>query len=51
MDFVWLMGVWKLGHYGPEILEKNVDWTEALPDYTPEDIIGASTTSWVSQFV
>ncbi|ELP84845.1 hypothetical protein EIN_284010 [Entamoeba invadens IP1] len=40
IDYVWMMGVWQLGNYGLEI-DKKVNYSYVLPDYTEDDIIGS----------
>jgi len=45
MDSVWLMGVWERSPAGRAVALKNdglrEDFRRALPDYTPEDVIGS----------
>ncbi len=45
MDLVWLMGVWRPSQQGIRIARSHPDLQEAyrraLPDFTPEDIIGS----------
>ncbi|MFZ9853843.1 MAG: alpha-amylase [Limisphaerales bacterium] len=44
-DWVWLLGVWKLGTVGPEISRRNPEWRQefagTLPDLTESDIGGS----------
>jgi glycosidase len=40
VDIVWMMGVWKLGQYGLDF-DRNLDFSNVLPDITKEDIIGS----------
>ena len=44
-DWVWLLGVWKLGILGPEISRRNPEWRQefagTLPDLTESDIGGS----------
>ena len=40
VDIIWLMGVWKLGNYGLEF-DKKLNYSEFLPDWTTEDVIGS----------
>jgi len=45
MDLVWLMGVWLPSQQGIEIARNHPDlqqaYRQALPDFTPEDVIGS----------
>ena len=45
MDLVWLMGVWLPSPQGIEIARNHPDlrqaYRQALPDFTPEDVIGS----------
>jgi glycosidase len=42
IDMVWLMGVWQLGTYGPELDKTNINnFRNELPDVQPDDIIGS----------
>jgi len=44
-DYIWMMGVWRLGEYGlkHDRTDPNLvaGFKELLPDYTPEDAIGS----------
>ena len=40
IDYIWMMGVWKLGKIGLE-LDQKVDYSSVLPDFKKEDIIGS----------
>ena len=40
IDYIWMMGVWKLGNIGLELDQKN-DYSSVLSDFTKEDIIGS----------
>ena len=40
IEIVWMMGVWELGTYGLEF-DKKLDYSEVLPDWTEEDVIGS----------
>lgn len=44
-DWVWFLGVWQTGAAGREISRCHASWQEgfrqALPDLTPEDIVGS----------
>ena len=40
IDYIWMMGVWKLGKIGLE-LDQKVDYSSVLSDFKKEDIIGS----------
>ena len=40
IDYIWMMGVWKLGKIGLELDQQN-DYSKILPDCKKEDIIGS----------
>ena len=40
IDFLWMMGVWKLGNYGLQF-DKKLNFLNILPDCTKDDIIGS----------
>ena len=40
IDIVWMMGVWKLGNCGLKF-DRELDFTNVLPDCTKDDIIGS----------
>ena len=40
VDYIWMMGVWKLGTYGLEF-DKKQSYTKYLPDCTLDDVIGS----------
>ena len=40
IEIVWMMGVWQLGEYGLN-LDKQKDYSNVLPDWTEEDVIGS----------
>ena len=40
IDFIWMMGVWKLGPYGLSLDQKS-DYSQVLPGWTKEDVIGS----------
>ena len=40
IDYIWMMGVWKLGKIGLE-LDQKVDYSSVLPGFKKEDIIGS----------
>ncbi|MDP8225629.1 MAG: alpha-amylase family glycosyl hydrolase [Candidatus Lernaella stagnicola] len=45
VDFLWLMGVWQTGSVGKRIAAEHPDlqteYRQALPDFTPADVIGS----------
>eukprot|EP00727_Mastigamoeba_balamuthi_P004634 m51a1_g14169 hypothetical protein (477) ;mRNA; r:14748-16291 len=40
VGYVWLMGVWTVGPAGLA-LDRALDWSRALPDAAPEDVVGS----------
>ena len=40
IDYIWLMGVWKLGPYGLEF-DRRSDYSSVLPGWTKDDVIGS----------
>jgi glycosidase len=40
IEYVWMMGVWKLGTYGLEFDQK-MDYSGVLPGWTKDDVIGS----------